>query len=375
MKAGDNYNGLQLLTYCGGGAYGDVFYCEDLSHKKMAVKIISKQKLGEHWKRELKGVSNYRKLTFDDPNLLKIFQVSEDKDYFYYTMEAADSLSKTEYKADTLAARMEYGMISESDVFFIIRCIFNGIKAIHAAGFSHRDIKPDNILFVNGVPKLADLGLLSSFNTAVTTLVGTFEFIPPEIRSSSQNEYYDNYSRQRCDLYAFGKVIYSIVSNLDAQFFPSIPEKKVLSLPLKLFICLSLELCYENPQKRLTSIAALEKKLSIIERQLLYGETLKSKIYYAIWKSKTCDISEINELSKMGIKKFTFILAFILTVLCIYIPIDNDAYLLGTSPGKLYIIESFPIGFITIFLILWLVAYCIADIIKKVIHLHRRPKF
>jgi hypothetical protein len=39
-----------------------------------------------------------------------------------------------------------------------------------------------------------------------------------------------------------------------------------------------------------------------------------------------------------------------------------------------YLIESFPIGFIIIFLFFWLTAYCIADIIKKVVRSHREQK-
>ena len=72
MNVGDNYHGLKLLAYCGGGAFGEDFYCEDLTHKKMAVKILSKQKIGAHWKRELKGITNYRRLTVVDPHLHQI---------------------------------------------------------------------------------------------------------------------------------------------------------------------------------------------------------------------------------------------------------------------------------------------------------------
>ena len=42
---GSEFHGLKLLAHCGGGAYGDVFYSEDISGRRMAVKIISKKKL------------------------------------------------------------------------------------------------------------------------------------------------------------------------------------------------------------------------------------------------------------------------------------------------------------------------------------------
>ena len=122
-------------------------------------------------------------------------------------MEPADSVNNAEYVPDTLAHRLQSGPLPQSDLLRILSGIFEGIKLIHEAGFTHRDIKPDNILFVNGVPKLADIGLLSSLANTVTLLAGTLEFIPPEERSGDSLESSDKLSRQRNDLYAFGKVI------------------------------------------------------------------------------------------------------------------------------------------------------------------------
>ncbi len=60
----------------------------------MAVKIVSKAKIGDSWSRELKGVINYRKITENSPELLQIFRVEEDEEQFFYTLEAADSVSE-----------------------------------------------------------------------------------------------------------------------------------------------------------------------------------------------------------------------------------------------------------------------------------------
>ncbi|MBO7088631.1 MAG: hypothetical protein J6W70_01895 [Lentisphaeria bacterium] len=46
----------------------------------MAVKIVSKAKIGDSWSRELKGVINYRRITENAPELLQIFHVEEDKE-------------------------------------------------------------------------------------------------------------------------------------------------------------------------------------------------------------------------------------------------------------------------------------------------------
>jgi len=276
------FHGLKLLAHCGCGAYGDVFYCEDISGRRMAVKIISKEKIGDSWSRELKGVINYRKITENSPELLQIFHVEEDEEHFFYTMEAADSVSVQEYRPDTLASRLDCGPLPQDEVFSVLSAIFAGIKVIHDAGFAHRDIKPDNILFVKGVPKLGDIGLISSLTATTTNLAGTIEFLPPEVRTSEGLDSPDRKSTQKNDLYAFGKVIYCAVTGQEPQAWPTIPKELPLTLPFKLFLRLSLRLCDKDPARRINSISELEKELSEIKRKLETGETLRDKAAYQL---------------------------------------------------------------------------------------------
>ena len=276
------FHGLKLLAHCGGGAFGDVYCCQDISGQKMAVKIISKKKLGDSWARELKGVINYRKITEGAPELLQIFHVEEDQEHFFYTMEAADSVSEQEYKPDTLASRLNQGPLPQDDIFNILSSIFTGIKTIHDAGFAHRDIKPDNILFVKGVPKLGDIGLMSALTATTTRVAGTIEYLPPEVRTSEGLGSTSQKSTQQNDLYAFGKVIYCAVTGREPQAWPTIPKELPLTLPFKLFLRLSLRLCDKDPARRIHSVAELEKELSEIKRKLKTGETLRDKAAYQL---------------------------------------------------------------------------------------------
>ena len=305
------YHGLKLLTHCGGGAYGDVYYCEDISGKKMAVKIVSKKKLGDSWERELRGVINYRKITENAPGLLQIFHVEEDEESFFYTMEPADSASDAEYLPDTLARRLQSGPLPQADLLRILSGIFDGIKLIHSAGFTHRDIKPDNILFVKGVPKLADIGLLSSLSNSMTQLAGTLEFIPPEERGADL-ESSDKLSRQRNDLYAFGKVVYCAVTGMSPHEYPTVPSDLPLSLPLKYFLRLSFQLCSKDPILRLNSIEKLSREFADIERKLLYGESFKDRVVYAVktlrQRLKSLFVSSWRLLKRYWYLMFLFIL-------------------------------------------------------------------
>ena len=273
------FQGLKLLCSCGGGAYGEVWYCEDLSGRRMAVKIVSKTRLGDAWKRELQGVINYRRITENSPYLLRIFHVAEDGENFYYTMEAADSASDAGYVPDTLAHRLQSGPLPPEQLYPVLAGIYNGLAAIHRAGLAHRDIKPDNIIFVGGVPKLSDIGLVSSLANSLTRLAGTLDFLPPEERRRGGST--DRASRQRNDLYAFGKVVYCAATGLEPGRYPSLPTNARLSAELRLFLRLAFKLCAGDSHLRIDDLPGLYKEMKRIERQLRSGETAADKLRYA----------------------------------------------------------------------------------------------
>ena len=279
MEIGDSYHGLKLTAFCGGGAYGEVYVCEDISGRKLAVKIISKIRLGDDWERELRGVSNYRRITENASSLLQIYHVEEDAETFFYTMEPADSILPDVYKADTLAERLKKGPLPRQELYPILSAIFAGIKIIHDAGFAHRDIKPDNIIFVKGQPKLSDIGLLSSLSATHTRLAGTLDFLPPEERASDTPGS-DRRSRQKNDLYAFGKVIYCSATGCSPQDFPTVPSELPLTPELKFFLRLAFRLCNKDPLLRLDSLEKTSFELSEIERKLQYGETVRDRLHY-----------------------------------------------------------------------------------------------
>lgn len=277
------FHGLKIVCRCGAGGFGEVFFVEDISGKKMALKIVPKSALGDSWERELRGVINYRKITESHPELLQIFHVQDDDESFFYTMEPADPVgdSSSEYIPDTLAYRLQSGALPAADLLPILNGIFSGVKAIHSAGFTHRDIKPDNILFVKGVPKLADIGLVSSLSASVTRLAGTLEFIPPEERTADSLDSSDRRARQRNDLYAFGKVVYCAATGANAHEFPSVPKTLELTLERKYFLQLAFQLCCKDPLRRINSIADLEKELDEIGRKLESGESWLDKLNFS----------------------------------------------------------------------------------------------
>src|SRR6185503_17322607 len=89
--------------------------------------------------------------------------------------------------------------------------VAQALDFLHHRSLIHRDVKPSNIVFVNGVPKLADIGLVAEM-TEAKSYVGTEGFIPPEGPGTTQ-----------ADLYSLGKVLYEISTGKDRHDFPELP--------------------------------------------------------------------------------------------------------------------------------------------------------
>ena len=68
--------------------------------------------------------------------------------------------------------------------------LVEGLRYLHNSGFLHRDIKPDNILIIDGIAKLADLGLATVADEAClnTGTVQTHHFRAPELWKSCDFE-------------------------------------------------------------------------------------------------------------------------------------------------------------------------------------------
>jgi tetratricopeptide (TPR) repeat protein len=109
---------------------------------------------------------------------------------------------------DTLHQRIRDGRLPIDRCIEIGLCLTDALGQLHRRGLVHRDIKPSNIIFVGGVPKLADVGLVTSLGEA-RSFVGTEGFIPPEGPGTPQ-----------ADIYSLGIVLYGMSTGKSHQDFP-----------------------------------------------------------------------------------------------------------------------------------------------------------
>lgn len=195
---------LRLRGRIGHGAAGSCYLVTDITDQTLALKVVS-----EKWEeRELESIRVFRKIP-SHPALAQIFSSGKLPDgRFYYTMELADNAGSEEnYQADTLAYRMENRPLPLPEILRILSATASGAEHLHKHGLFHGDIKPENIIFVNGRPKLADFGTLSGGRS------GTAGYVPENPVSGIDR-----------DCYALGMTLYCAWSGRDAADFPDPPE-------------------------------------------------------------------------------------------------------------------------------------------------------
>lgn len=107
-----------------------------------------------------------------------------NQSFRYFIMEKAGS-DLTDYLKNT--------ELTIQQRFLICTEILSGIKELHSKHIYHRDIKPDNILFVNGTWKISDLGLIGHRDDdfkakEVGMKIGPANWMSPEAFNKMYNE-------------------------------------------------------------------------------------------------------------------------------------------------------------------------------------------
>jgi formylglycine-generating enzyme required for sulfatase activity/serine/threonine protein kinase len=216
----------EVLRFIGRGAYGEIWLARALTGAYRAIKFVHREDFQSErdFRREFEGMSAFEPISRSHDGFVDILQVgrNDEAGFFYYVMELADDCAASSaetaaelpapnpdsYRARTLRADLQtLGRLPAADCIELGLLLTSALGALHSHGLSHRDIKPDNIIFVNGAPKLADIGLVAAHGQR--SFVGTEGYVPPEGPGGAA-----------ADLYSLGKVLYEIAMGKDRLDFP-----------------------------------------------------------------------------------------------------------------------------------------------------------
>ncbi|MDD4454070.1 MAG: protein kinase [Candidatus Methanomethylophilaceae archaeon] len=166
--------------------------------------------------------------------------------------------------------------------------IFNigeGLKYAHTRGVLHRDLKPQNIMLRDGIPKISDWGLSKVMTQSGTTTVSggfTAYYAAPEQITNKPKD-------QRTDIWQLGVIAYELVTGrlpftgesmveIGMAIATKVPERPGAihpdAEPLDAIILKCLE---KDPEKRYRSVADLQKDLAAYLK-LNYVASLKESI-------------------------------------------------------------------------------------------------
>ena len=267
--------GYQLLRRIGRGSYGEVWLARHDGGGYRAIKVVHRKSFDHDrpFARELSGIRRFQPLSHSHEGLIRVLEVGvdEQRGCFHYVMELGDDevsgqeIAPWIYSPRTLAKEIQLrGKLPYKQCLRIGLTLSRALEELHAHGLVHRDVKPSNIIFVGGVPKLADLGLVAMADEA-RSYVGTEGFIPPEGPGTPKG-----------DIYSLGKVLYEAGMGKDRKDFPELPTRLDTFSDHDLLLELNeviLRACRNDATKRYQSARELHSDLLVLDR----GESVKRR--------------------------------------------------------------------------------------------------
>ena len=243
---------LMLSACCGRGAVSEVWLGIDRSGQRRAVRMVSKCQPDSVLKMERRAFSLYRPVSERSIHLIRILDAGETPEYLYSVTDPADDLGSPaeHYRPDTMAARVRSGRLAPSDALRCLDQLLAGVAHLHRHRLAHGDLKPENLVFVRRILKIADPGLVAP--SELRSAGGTAEFRPPWRASGMES-----------DIYAIGKLIYTFFICRDPSRFPEIPPDCPLDQVFELNE-IALHCCERSPRLRYQDVGQIRRDLASV---------------------------------------------------------------------------------------------------------------
>ncbi len=176
----------RLRSVLGSGSMGTVWSAYDeFLHRQVAVKEMKvppgipasqADELRERTLREARAIA-----VLSHPNVIILHDVARENDQPFVVMELLPSRSLAHILRD-------HGPLTVEQAAAVGIAVASALEAAHAAGITHRDVKPGNVLVASdGRIKLTDFGIARNVSEATMTrtgiMLGSPAYIAPEVAS------------------------------------------------------------------------------------------------------------------------------------------------------------------------------------------------
>lgn len=194
----------RIIRTLGSGGMASVYLADDevLGETRVALKVLRQsgkvpEGSTERFLREVR--LTYR---IHHENVVRTFDLGQDGEMRFYTMEYLEGR--------TLASIISEDGVPIPTFTKIAAQIARGLSAIHHVGVIHRDLKPDNIMLVDGMRvKITDFGIargdVSMLTGNADQIVGTIAYLAPELLVGEQVTI-------AADYYSLGAVLYELLT-------------------------------------------------------------------------------------------------------------------------------------------------------------------
>ena len=229
LTAGTRLGSYEITATLGAGGMGEVYRAVDTKlGREVAIKTLPSDLASDperlaRFEREAKLLA-----ALNHANIAAIYGLDEHNGMQFLVMELVEG--------ETLEQKLEGGALPLEDALHLAVQMAEALEAAHEKGVVHRDLKPANIMITrDDVVKILDFGLakavagdpnkavpahsptLSLAMTQQGLILGTAGYMSPEQASGQATD-------QRADIWAFGVVLYEMLTGLPLFRGESVPH-------------------------------------------------------------------------------------------------------------------------------------------------------
>jgi serine/threonine-protein kinase len=260
LSPGSRLGRYEILALIGKGGMGEVYRARDSQLQRQVAIKVSEERFSERFEREALAVA-----ALNHPHICTLYDVGPN----YLVMEHVDG-------------HMLKSPLPLNQALKYAEEICLALDAAHSKQITHRDLKPANILVTKTGVKLLDFGLARMANAAEASTVtqlgevmGTPAYMAPE-------QWAGKAADARTDIYAFGCVLYEMLTGKRAVENRTPVEPAGLERVLK--SCLE-----QDPGERWQSAKDLHHALEVVRLDLSDGvQTRPGRILQSLpWVAAT----------------------------------------------------------------------------------------